>query len=279
MITFPNCKINLGLNIVSRRTDGYHDLETVFYPVTGLHDALEVTIANNSEKEKSYSLQQYGNALDCDADKNLVVKAYLLLKEAFPSIPSIDISLLKHIPSGAGLGGGSADAAFMLKLLNDLFELQLSTEQLERYAAQLGADCAFFIQNQPTFATGIGDVFSPIDLSLKDYQIVIVKPNIFISTKEAFANIHPQRPPVSIVDVLQAPISEWRHNLVNDFEPSIFPQHPQIEAIKQKLYDNGAEYASMSGSGSSVFGIFNPQDKLPQISFGADCFYYKGVLL
>lgn len=278
MITFPNCKINLGLNIVSRRTDGYHDLETVFYPVTGLHDALEVTIANN-KNEKDYTLQQYGDVLDCDADKNLVVKAYLLLKEVFPSLPSIDISLLKHIPSGAGLGGGSADAAFMLKLLNDLFNLYLSTEQLEQYAVQLGADCAFFIRNKPTFATGIGDVFSPIDLSLKDYQIVIVKPNIFISTKEAFANIHPQCPPVSIVDALQAPISEWRHNLVNDFEPSIFPQHPQIEAIKQKLYDIGAEYASMSGSGSSVFGIFNPQDKLPQISFGADCFYYKGVLM
>jgi 4-diphosphocytidyl-2-C-methyl-D-erythritol kinase len=279
MITFPNCKINLGLNIVNRRTDGYHDLETVFYPVTGLHDALEVTIANNSEKEKSYSLQQYGNALDCDADKNLVVKAYLLLKEAFPSIPPIDISLLKHIPSGAGLGGGSADAAFMLKLLNDLFELQLSTEQLERYAAQLGADCAFFIQNQPTFATGIGDVFTPINLSLKGYQIIIVKPNVFVSTKEAFAHIQPKRPAESIPNILQSPINEWRHHLVNDFEASIFPQHPEIEALKCQLYDNGAVYASMSGSGSSVFGIFNPQNTLPQPDFGADCFYYKGVLL
>ena len=278
MITFPNCKINLGLNIVNRRSDGYHDLETVFYPVTGLHDALEVTTANNN-KEKGYTFQQYGNTLDCDADKNLVVKAYLLLKKAFPSIPSIDISLLKHIPSGAGLGGGSADAAFMLKLLDELYELHLSTEQLEQLASQLGADCAFFIRNEPTFATGIGNIFSPINISLKDYQIIIVKPNVFVSTKEAFAYIYPQRPSVSIVDVIQSPISEWRHYLVNDFEASIFPQHPEIQTIKQMLYENGAEYASMSGSGSSVFGIFNPQDKLPQISFGADCFYYKGMLL
>ena len=277
MICFPNCKINLGLNIVNRRADGYHDLETVFYPVTGLHDALEVTVANAHE-EREYTFQQYGNTLDCDADKNLVVKAYQLLKKSYPDLHPIAIHLLKHIPSGAGLGGGSADAAFMLKLLDQLFELHLSTAQLEQLAVQLGADCAFFIQNQPTFATGIGDVFSPISLSLKDYQIIIIKPNVFVSTKEAFAHIHPQRPTVSIVDILQTPISEWRQYLVNDFEASIFPRHPQIEAIKQLLYDNGAEYASMSGSGSSVYGIFSPNAVLPQLSLSPDHFYYKGVL-
>ena len=277
MICFPNCKINLGLNIVNRRADGYHDLETVFYPVTGLHDALEVTVANAHE-EREYTFQQYGNALDCEPETNLVVKAYQLLEETYPDLRPITIHLLKHIPSGAGLGGGSADAAFMLKLLDQLFELHLSTTQLEQLAVQLGADCAFFIQNQPTFATGIGDVFSPISLSLKDYQIIIIKPNVFVSTKEAFAHIHPQRPTVSIVDILQAPISEWRQYLVNDFEASIFPQHPQIEAIKRLLYDNGAEYASMSGSGSSVYGLFKPNTELPNLTQSPDHFYYKGVL-
>ena len=277
MICFPNCKINLGLNIVNRRADGYHDLETVFYPVTGLHDALEVTVANAHE-EREYTFQQYGNALDCEPETNLVVKAYQLLEETYPDLRPITIHLLKHIPSGAGLGGGSADAAFMLKLLDQFFELHLSTTQLEQLAVQLGADCAFFIQNQPTFATGIGDVFSPISLSLKDYQIIIIKPNVFVSTKEAFAHIHPQRPTVSIVDILQAPISEWRQYLVNDFEASIFPQHPQIEAIKRLLYDNGAEYASMSGSGSSVYGLFKPNTELPNLTQSPDHFYYKGVL-
>lgn len=277
MICFPNCKINLGLNIVNRRADGYHDLETVFYPVTGLHDALEVTVANAHE-EREYTFQQYENVLDCEPKKNLVVKAYQLLEETYPDLRPITIHLLKHIPSGAGLGGGSADAAFMLKLLDQLFELHLSTTQLEQLAVQLGADCAFFIQNQPTFATGIGDKFSPIQLSLKGYQIIIIKPNVFVSTKEAFAHIHPQRPTVSIVDILQAPISEWRQYLVNDFEASIFPQHPQIEAIKRLLYDNGAEYASMSGSGSSVYGLFKPNTELPNLTQSPDHFYYKGVL-
>lgn len=278
MITFPNCKINLGLNIVNRRPDGYHDLETVFYPITGLHDALEVTTCEDSSIN-NYTLQQYGSALDCAPEKNLVVKAYLLLKQEFKDLPSIHIHLLKHIPSGAGLGGGSSDAAFMLKMLNDLFGLHLTTEQLERYAAKLGADCAFFIQNMPTYATGIGDVFTPIDLSLKDEQIIIVKPNVFVSTKEAFAHIRPKRPEVSIKDVLKNPIKEWRHQLVNDFEASIFPQYPQIEAIKNMLYENGAEYASMSGSGSSVFGLFNPNTTLPQLDVIKDWFYYTGRLL
>ena len=290
MIAFPNCKINLGLNIVNRRPDGYHDLETAFYPVKGLYDALEITAIANSTNNgyissdgdvstNEYRLKQYGNYIECEPEKNLVVKAYLLLKNQFNNLPAIDIHLIKHIPSGAGLGGGSADAAYMLKLLNDLFVLHLSCKQLEHLASQLGADCAFFIQNQPTFASGIGDVFSPINLSLKGYQIIIVKPNVFISTKEAFAKIQPRRPSVSIKDILKAPIHEWRNHLVNDFEASIFPQHPEIGTIKQQLYEKGAEYASMSGSGSSVFGLFNPDIKLPELQLNKDYFIYKGVLL
>ena len=268
---------------MNRRPDGYHNLETVFYPVTGLFDALEVTNANTSNKDyvstNSYTLQQHGDSIECEPDKNLVIKAYQLLKEQFNDLPPIDIHLIKHIPSGAGLGGGSSDSAFMLKLLNNMFEIHLSTKQLEDLAAQLGADCAFFIRNKPTFATGIGDVFSPIDLSLKNYQIIIVKPNVFISTKEAFANILPQRPAESIVDILRAPINEWRHYLTNDFEASIFPQHSEIANIKQQLYEKGAEYASMSGSGSSVFGLFTPNINLPKLQLSKDCFVYNGVLL
>ena len=276
MIVFPNCKINLGLNIVNRRPDGYHNLETVFYPVNGLFDAMEVTKADASIN--AYTLQLHGNSIDCEPEKNLVVKAYQLFIKQFNSLPSIDIHLIKHIPSGAGLGGGSSDAAFMLKLLNDMFEKHLSTKQLEDLAAQLGADCPFFIHNKPTYAKGIGDVFSPIDLSLKDYQIIIVKPNVFISTKEAFANILPHQPSESIIDIIKSPIHEWRHYLTNDFEASIFPQHPEIANIKLQLYEKGAEYASMSGSGSSVFGLFAPGNNLPKLQISKDCFTYYGVL-
>lgn len=278
MITFPNCKINLGLNIVARRSDGYHNLETVFYPVNELYDALEITPVDDATTGDCF-LYQHGTALDCEPEKNLVVKAYRLLQAHHNNLPSIKIHLLKHIPSGAGLGGGSADAAFMLRLLNDLFELQLGIDELERLATQLGADCPFFIQNRPTFATGIGEVFTPINLSLKGYQIIIVKPNVFISTREAFAHIHPQKPAWCITDILQAPIKEWRHHLVNDFEASIFPQHPKIASLKELLYENGAEYASMSGSGSSVFGIFNPDVNLPQFALSEDCFCFSGRLL
>ena len=278
MITFPNCKINLGLNIVERRSDGYHNLETVFYPVNALHDALEVTPADDASTGNCY-LYQHGTALDCEPEKNLVVKAYRLLQAQYNDLPSINIHLIKHIPSGAGLGGGSADAAFMLKLLNDHFSLKLCKDELEHLATKLGADCPFFIQNHPTFATGIGEVFTPINLSLKGYQIIIVKPNVFISTREAFAHIHPQKPAQCITNILQAPITEWRHHLVNDFEASIFPQHPEIAALKALLYEKGAEYASMSGSGSSVFGIFNPDDNLPQLALSEDCFCFNGRLL
>ena len=276
MITFPNCKINLGLNIVEKRPDGYHNLETVFYPVE-LKDALEVTQNENMQNSKCL-LYQHGNAIDCNPEKNLVVRAYKMLDEQY-DLPPVNIHLLKHIPSGAGLGGGSSDAAFMLKLINEMFELKLSIKQLEQSAVKLGADCAFFIQNKPTFAEGIGEIFTPIDLSLKGYQIVVIKPNVFVSTKEAFAHIKPQKPSLSIPDIITRPVSEWRNKLINDFEDSIFPQHHTIASIKDLLYEKGAEYASMSGSGSSVYGIFTPDAILPPFELSEDCFFYSGRLL
>ena len=270
MITFPNAKINLGLNITEKRPDGYHNLETVFYPIP-LEDALEINLATNSSNK--FTLYQSGIAIDGKPEDNLVVKAFMMLDNKF-NLPPIDIHLYKHIPSGAGLGGGSADAAFMLKLLNEKFPLNLSTEELEHYAAQLGADCAFFIQNQPTFAEGIGNVFSPVSLSLKNYQLVLIKPNVFVSTKAAFAHIKPRKPKQSLKEIISRPITEWKELMMNDFEESVFPQYPEISKIKESLYQQGAIYASMSGSGSSVFGIFPQEASLPTAASFPDCFYW-----
>ena len=252
MLVFPNAKINLGLNITEKRPDGYHNLETIFYPVP-VEDALEINILN--EGNEKFRLHQAGMEIAGEAENNLVVKAYKLLDVRF-NLPPIDIHLFKHIPSGAGLGGGSADAAFMLKLLNEKFNLGLATEELEDYAARLGADCAFFVRNQPTYAEGIGNIFSPITSSLKGYQIWLVKPDIFVSTKDAFARIRPHRPDRSLKDIVQLPVEEWKGIMVNDFEESVFPQFPAIGEIKEEMYRQGAIYASMSGSGSSVYGIF-----------------------
>ena len=268
MITYPNAKINLGLNIVEKRPDGYHNLETVFYPIN-LQDALEV---NDLEGEGEYALKISGTPIEGEVDNNLVVKAYRLLKKDFPNIGSINIHMYKHIPTGAGLGGGSADAAFMLKLLNEKFKLNLSTEKLEEYAAILGADCAFFIQNKPVFASGIGNIFEEINLSLKGYYLVLVKPDIFVSTKVAFANIIPMKPNHSLKEIIRMPVETWRATMKNDFEDSVFKKFPEIAAIKDKLYDMGAIYASMSGSGSSVFGIFREQvDHVDEVFNGCFC--------
>ena len=275
MITFPNAKINLGLNITAKRPDGYHNLETVFYPVP-IEDALEIHVQNNST-DKKFSLHQAGMEITGNAEDNLVVKAYLLLDKEF-NLPPIDIHLYKHIPSGAGLGGGSADAAFMLKLLNGRFELKLTDEKLEEYAATLGADCAFFIKNTPTYAEGIGNIFSPLSLSLKGYQILLVKPDIFVSTREAFSLIRPHEPEYSLKEIITHPVSEWKEQMVNDFEASVFPQYPVIGEIKEELYKNGAMYAAMSGSGSSVFGLFAPDITIPDINFGERSFVFKGKL-
>ncbi|WP_303207614.1 4-(cytidine 5'-diphospho)-2-C-methyl-D-erythritol kinase [Bacteroides oleiciplenus] len=275
MITFPNAKINLGLNIVEKRSDGYHNLETIFYPVP-IEDALEVNILNESYEK--FRLHQAGLEIEGEAENNLVVKAYKLLDAEF-NLPPVDIHLFKHIPSGAGLGGGSSDAAYMLKLLNEKFNLELTNETLEEYAARLGADCAFFIRNTPTYAEGIGNIFSPISLSLKGYQIVLVKPDIFVSTREAFAQIKPHRQTVPLKEVIKYPMEEWRELMVNDFEESVFPQFPGIKEIKEKLYKQGAIYAAMTGSGSSVFGLFKPEDtKTAEEDFGKKAFVYRGVL-
>ena len=263
MITFPNAKINLGLNIVEKRPDGYHNLETIFYPIN-LQDALEVTRRENNDKE--YTLHISGSSLEGEPEDNLVVKAYKLLKKDYPGLLPVDIHMYKHIPAGAGLGGGSSDAACMIKLLNDKFSLGLSTERMEEYAVKLGADCSILIRNKPVFATGIGNLFEPVELSLKGYHIILIKPDIFVSTRDAFAEIKPVRPAVSLKEIVKQPMETWKNSMKNDFEDSVFKKFPEIAAIKDELYDLGAVYAAMSGSGSSVYGIFkapieNVEDK------------------
>lgn len=274
MLTFPNAKINLGLNITEKRIDGYHNLETIFYPIP-VEDALEIHVLN--DKSKKFKLHQSGLEIAGDSEQNLVIKAYKLLDEIF-DLPPVDIHLFKHIPSGAGLGGGSSDAAFMLKMLNEKFNLHLSTKELEEYAARLGADCAFFIRNCPTYAEGIGNIFSPIELSLKGYLLWLVKPDIFVSTRDAFSQITPHHPQKSLKEIIGQPIETWHNEMMNDFEESVFPQYPSIREIKQEMYHQGAIYASMSGSGSSVFGIFSPEASIPDIDFGKNSFVFKGKL-
>lgn len=273
MITFPNAKINLGLNIVEKRADGYHNLETIFYPVQ-IEDALEVVPLKNSSKD--FELEVLGIPVAGDDNENLVVKAYKLLKDKY-ELPPISIYLQKHIPSGAGMGGGSADGAFMLKLLNDQFQLNLSQHEMEDYATKLGADCPFFIANKPTYATGIGNIFSPINISLSEYYILVIKPDVFVSTKDAFALITPSIPSLKITEVVQMPIEQWKKYLINDFEKSVFTQYPSISKIKDLLYDAGAIYASMSGSGSSLYGIFStPIENAEQLFEGH--FVWQGKL-
>lgn len=254
MICFPNAKINLGLNIVSHREDGFHNLETIFYPI-GLKDALEIVPKKDSSDQKRYRFFQSGMQLDTEDENNLVIKAYKLLAN-YKEIPDIDIHLLKKIPSGAGLGGGSSDAAFMLKLLNDTFKFGYPLVELENFASQLGSDCPFFIQNKPVFATGTGNIFEDIELDLSSYHFLLVKPDINISTKDAFSLIKPSKPIVSLKDIISKPVSEWKEFMKNDFEISVFEKFPEICNIKEKMYDSGALYASMSGSGSAVYGIF-----------------------
>lgn len=269
MITFPNAKINLGLNIVEKRPDGYHDLETVFYPIN-LQDALEVTRLEHSDKP--YTLHISGSAIDGEPEDNLVVKAYHLLKQDYPQIAPVEIHMYKHIPIGAGLGGGSADAAYMIKLLNEKFSLGISEKKMEEYATLLGADCAFFIKNRPVFASGIGNIFEPVELSLKGHHIILIKPDIFVSTKDAFAAVKPQRPVVSLKEITKQPVETWKDCMKNDFETSVFQKYPEIAAIKDKLYDLGAIYASMSGSGSAVYGIFKePLQNIEEKFCGCFC--------
>lgn len=270
MIVYPNAKINLGLNVVERRPDGYHNLETVFYPIN-LQDALELKTIEGDIPQSGYKLKVTGSILDGSPDDNLVVKAYKLVRKDF-DFPAQKIHLYKHIPVGAGLGGGSSDAATMIKMLNDKFSLGLTNEAMENYAVQIGADCPFFIRNTPVFATGIGDNFSTIDLNMAGKTIVLVKPDIFVSTKDAYALVEPKKPEKSLLESLAQPISTWRDNVTNDFEKSVFVKYPEIAAIKDRLYDLGAVYASMSGSGSAVYGIFDkPVEYADEIFSGYFC--------
>ena len=248
MITFPNAKINLGLDIVEKRPDGYHNLETVFYPIP-LCDILEIT-PTTEPNAPEYSFKMYNAVFEGSDEDNLVIKAYKALA-ADHKLPKVDISLYKHIPTGAGLGGGSADAAFALKMLNDIAGLGLTAGQLRGYASRIGADCAFFIDNTPAYATGIGDILSPTPCSISGYHLVLVKPDIHVSTKDAYALVTPQKPEKPLTEIAQRPIHEWKDAMKNDFERSIFAKHPAMRKIKEQLYAMGAVYASMSGSGSS----------------------------
>lgn len=264
MITFPCCKLNLGLNIVARRPDGYHDLETVFFPVP-LTDALEVKKMDEQfPSDVACDLKITGHSLDCDDQNNLVVKAYNLLATDY-DLPRIHAHLFKRIPSQAGLGGGSSDAAYMIRVLDERFRLNMGIAEMERYAAKLGADCAFFISSEPCFATGIGNVLSPIGedwVGLSGYHLVLVKPSVSVSTAEAYAGITPSRPSKCCRDIVCQPIETWRKELRNDFEPSVFQKLPLLAELKEKLYALGAVYAAMSGSGSTIFGIF-PANQAP----------------
>lgn len=263
MILFPNCKINIGLNIVGRRSDGYHDLETIFYPVRKLHDAVEILPQPASDNKEETVLPRFsGLPVEGAIENNLCVKAYRLLKQNFPELPPIQLCLHKAIPMGAGLGGGSADGAFTLLLLNQKFHLKLLTSQLLDYALRLGSDCPFFIINHPCFAEGRGEILQPVPLDLSGYSLVLIHPGIHVSTAQAFAGITPQRPVSDLQELITRPIESWKETVVNDFEKTVFRQHPLLAEIKEKLYETGALYASMSGSGSSLYGIY-PKENLP----------------
>lgn len=270
MVSYPHCKINIGLNIVSRRTDGYHNLRTIFYPIP-LCDELYVAEADED------SLTVDGITLDGDWQSNLVMKALRAVREDGHDVPPQCIRLVKHIPCGAGLGGGSSDAAFMMRMMNENYNLGLTNERMEELLAPLGADCPFFVRSEVVFAEGIGNVFSPIDLSLKGWHFVLVKPSDHISTREAYAGITPCEPKEDLRDSVKLPVESWEGRVVNDFEASVFPAHPMVESIKSCLYRLGASYVAMSGSGSSVFGLFRqPATGIKDIFDG--CFTFQTAL-
>ncbi len=267
MITFPNAKINLGLNIVERRPDGYHNIETVFYPIP-LTDVLEIVPARGDEET---SLTCYGNLVDCPPEKNLVMRAYWLMQQRC-DLPPVAMHLYKRIPDGAGLGGGSSDAAHALVMLNKMFNLEIADAELAEMAATLGADCAFFIYNRPMLATGIGDVLSPVDVDLKGKTLLLVKPPVGVDTRTAYSRVTPQVPDVSLGEIIGRPVVAWDGMMVNDFEASVFAALPQLWLIKAAILDAGAQYAAMSGSGSTVFGIFDSDNLAEQAADTfADC--------
>ncbi len=271
MIVFPNCKINLGLNILHKREDGFHDIETVFYPVQ-FTDALEVITKSQNDPVEFTGT---GLVVDGKEDDNICIKAYRLLKKDFPQLPAVKIHLHKAIPMGAGLGGGSADAAFMLKLLNSKFNLNLSASRLINYSLQLGSDCPFFIHNKPCFATGRGEVLEELSLDLSSYKIVLINPGIHINTGWAFSQVTCAPVKRSVKEIIQQPVETWMAVLKNDFEGPVFSAHPEIKEIKEALYQQGAVYVAMSGSGSTVFGIFSTP--IPGSLFPGSNYFVKTI--
>jgi 4-diphosphocytidyl-2-C-methyl-D-erythritol kinase len=272
MVLFPNAKINIGLNILRKRGDGYHDIETLFYPI-GLKDALEY-VDNGGNQVR---LVCTGLPIEVEQEQNIVVKAYRILQEEH-KLPGLDIHLHKVIPSGAGLGGGSADAAFFLKSLNEHFELNISESKLKVLVGKLGADCSFFLENKPAYATGTGEILSTVDLSLKGYYLLLVKPSFGVDTKMAYAGVQPAAYPFKFMEIILGRMNGWQEKIRNDFEPSLFVNFPELGILKQKLSDLGATYVSMSGSGSSVFGIFKEEPVLPEDYFSPGTFIWQEEL-
>ena len=277
MITFPIAKINLGLNIVERREDGYHNLQTVFYPVP-VKDALEVQVMDSQfPLATDCDLKVSNIRIEGDEQSNLVVRAYRLLKEDYPTLPRLHVHLWKGIPTQAGMGGGSSDCAAMILLLNEMFGMKMTEERMREYAARLGADCAFFIKGKPCYAEGIGEQLQDISLDLTGWYIGVVRPNIPVPTREAFSRICPHYPLKNCRDIVAQPVETWRAELVNDFEDSVFAMHPEIGAVKERLYDLGATYAAMSGSGSALFGLFRKEPSELAETFG-NMFTFSSVL-
>jgi len=260
MVRFPNAKINIGLNIVEKRTDGFHNIESCFYPV-GLCEALEV-VENKADSVERIIFSSSGIEIPGNVNDNLCWYAYHLIAADY-SLPNIKVHLHKHIPIGAGLGGGSSDAAFFIRLLNDKFELGISWGEMHHYARQLGSDCSFFINNKPVFAEGTGNQYESIKLDLSMYYIALIYPNIHINTAKAYSGVNPKKSMRSLEnDLLNSPVDEWKFFIHNDFEDSVFPKFPQLKNIKSALYAEGALYAAMSGSGSTIFGIFKNKSNL-----------------
>lgn len=268
MICFPNAKINLGLSVTEKRADGYHNIETVFYPVL-LRDALEIVPSEGGNTE----IQLSGLPVPGNGSENLCLKAYHLLEKDY-HLPPVKIYLLKGIPVGAGLGGGSSDAVNMIKLLNKTFLLNISSEKMQDYARQLGSDCAFFIENKAVFAYERGDMFRKTEVDLSNYHIAIVKPPVHVSTVAAYAGIKPGKPIHTVEEVIHLPVSDWKGRLINDFENTVFAQYPEIKSIKERFYALGAVYVSMSGSGSAVYGLFNERVELKNLF--PECFVWEG---
>ncbi len=266
MLKFPHAKINLGLHIVSKRDDGFHEIETVLYPIT-LSDVLEFV-----PSEGDITFNSSGIPIPCNSTENLCVKAYQLLKKDF-ELPVIDIHLHKIVPIGAGLGGGSSDAAFMLRMINEHFSLGLTISKLQEYAAQLGSDCAFFIEDKPCLAKGRGEQLTSVDIDVSAYHIVLIYPGIHVSTADAYAGVVPQKPERSLEEIIRLPAEQWKDVLVNDFEKTVFQKYPGIKKIKQQLYNMGAVYACMSGSGSAVFALF--KEKPESLKMFSDCFIWE----